>query len=84
MDLDFAVTSCNLCLNSKSIDNTIASTKIILVEYQQYNKLTDYELEYFPLFYNLANAMGIFQIRYLDNLEKASSKEDKFWLMKKV
>lgn len=77
--VDLAVTSCNLCLNPESIDKTISSTKMILEEYQKYNKLTDYELECFPLFYNLANAMGILQISYLNSLGE-TSEEDKFWL----
>ncbi len=77
--VDLAVTSCNLCLNPESIDKTIESTKMILAEYQKYNKLTDYELECFPLFYDLANAMGILQISYLNSLGEAS-KEDEFWL----
>lgn len=77
--VDLAVTSCNLCLNPKSIDKTIESTKMILAEYQKYNKLTNYELHCFPLFYDLANAMGILQISYLNSLGEASE-EDKFWL----
>ena len=77
--VDLAVTSCNLCINPESIDKTISSTKMILEEYQKYNKLTDYELECFPLFYDLANAMGILQISYLDSLGEISE-EDKFWL----
>jgi len=77
--VDLAVTSCNLCLNPESIDKTISSTKMILEEYQKYNKLTDYELECFPLFYDLANAMGILQIGYLNSLGE-TSEEDKFWL----
>lgn len=77
--VDLAVTSCNLCLNPESICKTISSTKMILEEYQKYNKLTDYELECFPLFYDLANAMGILQISYLNSLGE-SSEEDKFWL----
>ena len=77
--VDLAVTSCNLCLNPESIDKTISSTKMILEEYQKYNKLTDYELKCFPLFYDLANAMGILQIGYLNSLGE-TSEEDKFWL----
>lgn len=77
--VDLAVTSCNLCLNPESIDKTIESTKMILTEYQKYNKLTDYELECFPLFYDLANAMGILQISYLNSLGE-TSEEDVFWL----
>ena len=77
--VDLAVTSCNLCLNPESIDKTIESTKMILTEYQKYNKLTDYEFACFPLFYDLANAMGILQISYLNSLGE-TSEEDAFWL----
>ena len=77
--VDLAVTSCNLCLNPESVDKTIESTKMILAEYQKYNKLTDYELKCFPLFYDLANAMGILQISYLNSLGE-TSEEDAFWL----
>jgi len=77
--VDLAVTSCNLCLNPESIDKTIESTKMILAEYQKYNKLADYELACFPLFYDLANAMGILQISYLNSLGE-TSEEDAFWL----
>ena len=52
---------------------------MILTEYQKYNKLTDYELACFPLFYDLANAMGILQISYLNSLGE-TSEEDAFWL----
>ena len=77
--VDLAVTACNLCLNPESIDKTIESTKMILAEYQKYNKLADYELACFPLFYDLANAMGILQISYLNSLGE-TSEEDAFWL----
>ncbi len=42
------------------------------------NKLTDYELEQFPLFFDIANAMGMLQISHLNTLGE-SSEEDKFW-----
>lgn len=77
--VDLAVTSCNLCLNPNSKAKTIESTKMILEEYQKYIKLNEYELETFPLFYDLANAMGILQISYLNSIGEASD-EDKFWL----
>lgn len=77
--VDLAVTSCNLCLNPTSKAKTIESTKMILEEYQKYIKLNEYELETFPLFYDLANAMGILQISYLNSIGEASD-EDKFWL----
>ena len=77
--IDLAVTSCNLCLNPNNKAKTIQSTRMIMDEYQKYNKLTEYELECFPLFYDLANAMGILQISYLSSLGKISE-EDEFWL----
>ena len=77
--VDLAVTSCNLCLNPNSKAKTIESTKMILEEYQKYIKLNEYELETFPLFYDLVNAIGILQISYLNSIGKASD-EDKFGL----
>lgn len=77
--VDLAVTSCNLCLTPNSKAKTIENTKMILEEYQKYIKLNEYELETFPLFYDLANAMGILQISYLNSIGEASD-EDKFWL----
>ncbi len=47
-------------------------------EYRKYNRLTDYEKEQFPIFFDIANAIGILQISYLSTLVE-TSKEDKFW-----
>ncbi len=47
-------------------------------EYRKYNKLTDYEKEQFPIFFDIANAIGILQISYLSTLVE-TSEEDKFW-----
>lgn len=77
--IDLAVTTCNLCLYPNDKNKTIKNTQMILKEYQKHNKLTDYELTCFPLFYDLANAMGILQINYLSHLGN-TSKEDEFWL----
>ena len=46
-------------------------------ENEQYNKLTDYEKEVFPIFFDIANAMGILQISYLISQGEASE-EDRF------
>ena len=51
---------------------------MILKEYEKYNKLTDYEKEVFPIFFDIANAMGILQISYLIS-QGETSEEDKFW-----
>ena len=76
--VDLAVSSCNLCLNPDSIKETRSKTKMILKEYEKYNKLTDYEKEVFPIFFDIANAMGILQISYLISQGEASE-EDRFW-----
>ena len=76
--VDLAVSSCNLCLNPDSIQGTKRKIKMLLKEYEKYNKLTDYEKEVFPIFFDIANAMGILQISYLISLGEASD-EDKFW-----
>lgn len=76
--VDLAVSSCNLCLNPDSIKETRSKTKMILKEYEKYNKLTDYEKEVFPIFFDVANAMGILQISYLISQGEASE-EDRFW-----
>ncbi len=76
--VDLAVSSCNLCLNPESIKETRSKTKMILKEYEKYNKLTDYEKEVFPIFFDIANAMGILQISYLIS-QGETSEEDKFW-----
>ena len=76
--VDLAVSSCNLCLNPDSVKETRSKTKMILKEYEKYNKLTDYEKEVFPIFFDIANAMGILQISYLISQGEASE-EDRFW-----
>ena len=76
--IDLAVSCCNLCLEAEDKEKTQQKTRMILEEYQKYNKLTDYEIQQFPLFFDIANAMGILQISYLTSLGDASE-EDKFW-----
>lgn len=76
--IDLAVSACNLCLDANSKEDTARKTKMILDEYQKYNKLTDYEKEQFPIFFDIANAMGILQITYLSTSGEISE-EDKFW-----
>lgn len=76
--IDIAVSACNLCLDVENKEKTIQKLKMIISEYQKYNKLTDYELEQIPLFFDVGNAMGILQISYLSSLGEISE-EDKFW-----
>jgi len=77
--IDLAVTSCNMCLDEKSKDKTYENIALLLSEYNKYNKLTDYELEVFGIFYKLANAMHILQPTYIINTD-GDSEENQYWL----
>ena len=77
--IDLVVTGVNLCLDSNSRENTIKNFKLIISEYEKYNKLADYEKQIIPLFYDLGNAMGILQINHLKQNNDYSD-EDKNWL----
>lgn len=77
--VDIVVMACNLCLNPLNKRKTRKNIKLLLSEYQKYNKLTDYEIECLPLFYELVNAIGILQLSYLTKIRE-DSKEDKIGL----
>lgn len=77
--IDLVVTGDNLCLDPNSKENTIKNFKLIISEYEKYNKLTDYEKEIIPLFYDIGNAMGILQINALKQ-NGEYSEEDEYWL----
>lgn len=77
--VDLAVSSCNLCLNPNNKEETQYKIKFILNEYQKYNKLTNYEKKILPLFFDLANAMGILQTCYQNAIGNESEEND-FWL----
>ena len=77
--VDLVVTGDNLCLDPNSRENTIKNFKLIVSEYEKYNKLTDYEKQIIPLFYDIGNAMGILQINALKQ-GGDYSEEDEFWL----
>ena len=77
--IDLAVTSCNMCLDKKSKDKTYENIALLLSEYNKYNKLTDYELKTFGIFYKLANAMRILQPTYIIKTGE-DSEENQYWL----
>jgi len=76
--IDLAVISCNLCL-SENLDETINKIVTLLNEYNKYNKLTEYEINCFGIFYKLANAMHILCTTYLIETE-GQSEENNYWL----
>ncbi len=77
--IDLAVISCNMCLDEISKNKTYENIKLLLSEYNKYNKLTDYELEVFGIFYKLANAMHILQPIFIAKTE-GDSEENQYWL----
>ena len=77
--IDLVVTGDNLCLDPNSRENTMKNFKLIIDEYEKYNKLTDYEKQIIPLFYDIGNAMGILQINAIKQ-DCEYSDEDEYWL----
>lgn len=77
--IDLAVIACNMCLDKNSLENTFDNISLLLREYNKYNELTDYELEVFNVFYQLANAMHIIQTEYIAKID-GDSKENQYWL----
>ncbi|MBR6252233.1 MAG: phosphotransferase [Clostridia bacterium] len=77
--IDLVVSACNLCLDPNSKENTINKISLIINEYEKYNKLTEYEKEVIPLFFELANGMGILQTSYQASIGNDSD-ENQYWL----
>jgi Ser/Thr protein kinase RdoA (MazF antagonist) len=77
--IDLAVTSCNMCLQEDSKEKTYENIEVLLQEYNKYNKLTDYELEMFEVYFRLANAMHILQPNYIIQTD-GDSEENQYWL----
>lgn len=77
--IDLVVTGDNLCLDPNSKENTMNNFKLIIDEYEKYNKLTDYEKQIIPLFYDIGNAMGVLQINAIKQ-DGEYSDEDEYWL----
>lgn len=74
--IDLAVSACDLCLELENNEKTILNIKMLIEEYERYSKLTDYEKQVFPLFFDIVNAIGILQISYLMRNGEATQ-EDK-------
>lgn len=74
--IDLVVSACDLCLELEDIQKTASRIKMLIGEYEKYSKLTDYEKQVFPIFFDIVNAIGILQISYLISNGKAT-KEDK-------
>ena len=55
--IDLVVSACDLCLETENKEKTILNIKMLVEEYEKYSKLTDYEKQVFPLFFNIVNAM---------------------------
>lgn len=77
--IDLAVISCNMCLDKDSKERTYENISLLLSEYNKYNKLSEYELETFGIFYKIANAMHILQTQYIIKTD-GDSEENQYWL----
>lgn len=77
--VDLAVSAYNLCTDPNSYENTLNSVRLIISEYEKYNKLSDYEKEAFPIFFELGNGMGLLQTSYQKAIGNGSE-ENEFWL----
>lgn len=77
--IDLAVTSCNMCLDNNSKENTYENIALLVSEYNKYAPLTEYELSAFSTFYKLANAMHILQTQYIIKTD-GDSAENQYWL----
>ena len=77
--IDLAVTSCNMCLDNSSKENTYENIALLVSEYNKYAPLTEYELSTFSTFYKLANAMHILQTQYIIKTD-GDSAENQYWL----
>lgn len=76
--IDLVIIACNMCLIKDSEEKTIKNISLLLNEYNKYNKLTDYELECFTTFYELANAMHIMCTLYISKTD-GESEENNYW-----
>lgn len=77
--VDLAVIACSPCLDENSCEKTLEKIKVLINEYNKYNRLTPYELEVFWVFYKLANAMHILQPIFIAKTE-GDSEENRYWL----
>lgn len=77
--IDLAVTSCNMCLDNDSRENTYENITLLLSEYNKCTPLTEYELSSFNTFYKLANAMHILQTQFIIKTD-GDSEENQYWL----
>lgn len=61
--IDLVVSACDLCLEPENREKTISNIKMLIEEYEKYSKLTDYEKQVFPVFFDMVNA-----IRHITNI----------------
>lgn len=74
--IDLVVSACDLCLELEDVPKTALNIKMLIEEYEKYSKLTEYEKQVFPIFFDVVNAIGILQMSYIIKIGKATE-EDK-------
>ena len=60
--IDLVVSACDLCLELEDMPKTALNIKMLIEEYEKYSKLTEYEKQVFPIFFEIVNAIGILQM----------------------
>lgn len=73
--IDLVVSACDLCLELEDIPKTALNIKMLIAEYEKYSKLTEYEKQVFPIFFDIVNAIGILQMSYIIKIDKATEED---------
>lgn len=73
--IDLVVSACDLCLELEDMPKTALNIKMLIEEYEKYSKLTEYEKQVFPIFFDIVNAIGILQMSYIIKIDKATEED---------
>lgn len=73
--IDLVVSTCDLCLELEDMPKTALNIKMLIAEYEKYSKLTEYEKQVFPIFFDIVNAIGILQMSYIIKIDKATEED---------
>jgi len=79
--VDIAVTTCNLCFDENSKQNSDARSSILLNEYQKNIELTEIEKKVLPLFIKIAHAMHVLIGSYEKVENKNGSDENEYFIL---
>mgnify|MGYP001615737763 CR=1 FL=1 len=75
-----AVLLCSALFDERHPEEIGIQRQFALREYQKHIKLTDAELEAFPIFCDVAHAMHLLQATYEEKEKRNMTKENRYWL----